>query len=80
MATLRDYRTVTMNEVSSGPARHPEGSIDAGFNLGHEVGDWAFFDIVLLVMFNPEVTCEGNRNRNPRLLQVTDNLIITGNS
>lgn len=55
----RDFRTVTVNEVSSGPARHQEGGVDAGFNLRHEVGDRTFFDVVLLVVFDPEVTVRG---------------------
>lgn len=49
-------KTVTMDEVSGGSARHPEGCVDAGFNLGHKVGDGTFFDVILLVMFNPEVS------------------------
>lgn len=53
-----------MNEISGGSARHPEGGIDAGFNPGHKVGDWTFFDVILLIMFNPEVSCEGNTNIN----------------
>lgn len=48
-----------MNKVSSGSARYPEGCIDAGFNLGHEVGDGTFFDIILLIMFNPEISYGG---------------------
>lgn len=46
-----------MNEVSSGSARHPEGSVDAGFNFGHKIGDGTFFDVILLVVFNPEIPC-----------------------
>lgn len=49
-----------MNEISCGSARHPEGSIDAGFNLGHKVGDGSFFDVILLIMFDPEITCGKN--------------------
>lgn len=55
---------VTMNEISSGSPRHREGSIDAGFNLGHKVGDRAFFDVILLIMFDPEVSCEWNKSIN----------------
>lgn len=47
-----------MDEISGGSARDPEGSIDASFNLWHEVGDWTFFDVILLVVFNPEVSSE----------------------
>lgn len=43
----------TMNEVSSGSARDPEGSINVSFNLGHKVDDGTFFDVILLVMFDP---------------------------
>lgn len=50
-------KTVTMNEISSGSARHPEGSIDAGFDLRHKVGDRTFLDAILLIMFNPEISC-----------------------
>ena len=49
-------KTVTMDEVCSGSARNPEGCVDAGFNLGHKVADGTFFDVRLLVMFNPEVS------------------------
>lgn len=49
-----------MNEVSSGSAGHPEGRIDAAFNLGHKVADGTFFDVVMLIMFNPEVSCGKN--------------------
>lgn len=45
-----------MNKVSSGSARHPEGCINPGFNFGHKVGDGTFFDVVLLIVFNPEIT------------------------
>lgn len=54
---VKVLRTVTMDEVSSGSARHPEGCIDTRFNLGHEVGDGAFFDVILLIMFDPEIPC-----------------------
>ena len=50
------FKLVTMNKVSSGSARHPEGCIDAGFNLWHKVGDETFFDVILLIVFNPEVS------------------------
>ena len=49
-----------MNEISGGSARHPEGSINAGFNLGHKVGDGTFFDVRLLIVFNPEISCGKN--------------------
>lgn len=46
-----------MDEVSSRSARYPESCIDTRFNLGHEVGDGTFFDVILLIMFNPEIPC-----------------------
>lgn len=57
-----------MDEISGGSARDPEGSIDTGFNLWHEVGDWTFFDVILLIVFNPEVSSEESKNRGHRLL------------
>lgn len=57
-----------MDEISGGSARDPEGSIDAGFNLWHEVGDWTFFDVILLIVFNPEVSSGESKNRGHRLL------------
>lgn len=45
-----------MNKVSSGSTRYPEGSIDTGLNLGHEVSDGSFFNAKLLIMFNPEIS------------------------
>lgn len=61
ICNTESFQSVTMNEISSGSPRHPEGSVDAGFNLGHKVGDGTFFDVILLIMFNPEVSCEGNK-------------------
>lgn len=49
-----------MNKISCGSARYPEGGINTGFNPGHEVGDGALFDVILLIMFNPEIS--GGRN------------------
>lgn len=56
-----------MDEISGGSARDPEGGIDAAFNLWHEVGDWTLFDVILLVVFNPEVSSEESKNRGHRL-------------
>lgn len=52
-----------MDEISGGSARDPEGGVDAGFNLWHEVGDWTLFDVILLVVFNPEVSSEETEGR-----------------
>lgn len=49
-------KTFTVNEISGGSARHPEGSINAGFDLRHKVGDGTLFDVVLLIVFDPEIS------------------------
>lgn len=61
---IRKCVPVTMDEIGSGSTRDPEGSIDAGFNLGHKVGDGTFFDVILLIVFNPEIPCEDKKNNN----------------
>lgn len=57
-----------MNEISGGSAGDPEGSVDAAFNLWHEVGDWTFFDATLFVVFNPQVSSDGEQHRTQRII------------
>lgn len=47
---------VTLNKVSRGPSRYPEGCINAAFNFGHKVADGTFFNVVLLIVFDPEMS------------------------
>lgn len=54
--STKQLKIFTMNKVGSGSARHPEGCINACFNLGHKVGDGTFFDVILFIMFNPEIS------------------------
>ena len=60
-----------MNQVSSGSPRDPEGSINFGFNLWHEVVDRTFFYIILLVVLDPQIPPEGGEKLdiwNPRFV------------
>ena len=57
-----------MKQVSSRSSRDPEGSINFGLNLWHEVVDRAFFDVILLVMFDPKIPSQKKH--------MLDNLII----
>lgn len=50
-----------MYEVGSRSPGDPEGCVNAGFNLGHEIGDGTFFDVMLLIMFYPEISNEEHR-------------------
>lgn len=44
-----------MNKIGGGSAGHPEGRVDVGLNLGHEVGDGTFLNAVMHVVFDPEI-------------------------
>lgn len=57
-----------MNKVSGGSAGDPEGGVDAAFNLWHEVGDWTFFDVLLSVEFNPQVSSDGEQHQTQHII------------
>lgn len=47
---------VTVNQIGGGSAGDPEGSVNVGLNLGHEVGDGTFLNAVMHVVFDPEIS------------------------
>lgn len=52
-----------MDEIRGGSAGNPKGSVNAALNLWHEVGDWTFFGATLFIVFNPEVSSDGDNMR-----------------
>lgn len=67
MLSTNLLKTFTVNEIGGGSARHPEGSINAGFNLRHKVGDGTLFDVILLIVFDPEISGEQEIKREVKI-------------